>query len=113
MIWGSTRAGEKGALKTSGQETRDLRRESPWDQKRMVRRSRPVGEGSDLIQLRRKKATKKVETTGFNRDVATLRASKGERTKGGEASETGTRSRDSGDERDAIEKVEGGKAEIS
>ena len=83
MIWGSTRAGEKGALRTSGQETRDLRRESPWDQKRMVRRSRPVGEGSDLIQLRRKKATKKVETTGFNMDVATLRASKGERTKGG------------------------------
>ena len=60
-----------------------MRRESPQDQQGPGHRSRPAGEGSGLSQWVKKDRTKKGKTTGFDWDVATLRAVKGERMDGG------------------------------
>ena len=45
---GSTRAGEEGARRTGGQDTRDLRRKYPWERQVPDRRLRPAGEGGGL-----------------------------------------------------------------
>ena len=78
--WGSTRVGEEEARRTGEKEARDLRSESPQDRKGTSSRSRPSGGGIGLIQCRRKVGINKLETKGFDRYVATLRAAKGGQT---------------------------------
>ena len=74
---GNTRAFYEGAQRKGTQETRYLRRKSLWYWKGPGHRLRSVGEGGGLIKLVQKDGTNKVSTVGVNRDVVTLRVTKG------------------------------------